>query len=87
MRGGFRRLINPATLVKDVDLDGTRDDRERLHAEVRARQHITWLMSISAPGGDEVQVTPYETHVLAEQEPASVVELYELAMEQAGVPA
>ena len=90
VRGGFGVLVNPGTRISDVDLEATRADRERLHAEVRARLHIAWLLSVSTPGGDLVRVTPYEVRELdelPEAGPASVAELFDLAVNGTGVPA
>lgn len=90
MTGGFRVLVNPGTRISEVDLEATRADRERLHAEVRARLHIAWLLSVSTPGGDLVRVTPYEVRELDEREgdePATVAELFNLAVNGTGVPA
>ena len=90
MRGGFGQLVNPSTRISEVDLEATRADRERLHAEVRSRSHVAWLLSVSVPGSDLVRVTPYEVHELDERdadEPASVAELFDLAVNGTGVPA
>lgn len=60
MRGGFRRQVNPGSLVSGVDLEATRSARVRLHREVRLRQHLAWLMEHSVPGSDIVTITPFE---------------------------
>ena len=38
MHGGFRPLRHPATPVDEIDIDGTRQQRQRLHQELRRRQ-------------------------------------------------
>jgi hypothetical protein len=40
MDGGFRPLRHPATPVDEIDLDGTRQERQRLHQELRRRQAL-----------------------------------------------
>jgi hypothetical protein len=40
LRGGLRRLVHPATSVKDIDIDGTRADRQRMREALRRRQEL-----------------------------------------------
>lgn len=40
MRGGFKRLVNPGSLVSDIDLEATRAERRRVHDLMRRRQAI-----------------------------------------------
>lgn len=41
MRGGFRTLVNPPTPVSEIDVEGTREEREKVHALMRERESIT----------------------------------------------
>lgn len=84
MRGGFRPLVNPPTPVRTVDLDGTREARERLHEEIRCRAYIIGLLLSVEPGDDGVRVTAFESYSLPEDQPASVEELFNVATEHAG---
>jgi hypothetical protein len=60
MRSGLSRLVHPATLVSEIDLDATREQRCRLHEELRLRAHLRWLLDSTTPGDGLVRVTPYE---------------------------
>ena len=62
MRGGFKKLVHPGTRISDVDLEGTRIERARVHEEVEMRAYIEWLLASSSPGDGLVRVTPYEVH-------------------------
>ena len=84
MRFGLCSFVNPPSRVSEIDLDATRADRERLHAEVRARNHVIALLQATGPDDDNVRVTPYEIHAIEEHEPASVEELFQVATEQTG---
>lgn len=60
MTGGFRPLVNPSTLVSEVDLNASRAEREELHREIELRAHLRWLLDSTAPGDGLVRITPYE---------------------------
>lgn len=62
MRGGFKRQVVPASRVSEVDLASTRAKRQRLHQEIRLRQHVAWLMEHAGLGGELVRVIPFELH-------------------------
>lgn len=59
MRGGFKPLVHPPTLVSEIDLDATRDERDHLHREIELRAHLAWLLASTSPGDGPVQLTPY----------------------------
>lgn len=40
MHGGFRILVNPPTMVHDIDVEGTRAERERLNARYRRQREL-----------------------------------------------
>lgn len=57
MNTGFESLVNPPTPVAAADLESSRADRERIHHDVRMRQHIVWLMDQSAPESEVVRIS------------------------------
>lgn len=61
MRGGFRELVNPASLVSTVDLEATREARQALAAEVRLRQHLARLLMSTPAGEGAVEVKSEDT--------------------------
>jgi hypothetical protein len=87
VRGGLRTLVNPASRMCEVDLDASHKARQRLHDEIRTRDHLLWLLSVTEPGCNSMRITPYEVHELVEAEPASIAELYDIARSGVEVPA
>lgn len=59
MRGGFRRLVHPATSLSAVDLASTRACRQQLHEQIRLRQHLLTLLRLPLDE-ESLRVTPYE---------------------------
>lgn len=60
MRGGFRELVNEGSAVSTVDLESTRAERERLHEQVRLRNHLLVLLSSAPVDEDLVRVMPFQ---------------------------
>jgi hypothetical protein len=46
--------------VNSVDLEATRAERERLHEQVRLRNHLLVLLSSAPVDEDLVRVTPFQ---------------------------
>jgi hypothetical protein len=54
MHGGFRSLRHPATWVDDINIEGTRQERQLLHQEFRRREALlAQLLAGGTPGVEE----------------------------------
>jgi hypothetical protein len=60
VRGGFRKLINEGSAVSTVDLEVTRPERDRLHEQVRLRNHLLRLLAEAPVDEGLVRVTPFK---------------------------
>ena len=58
MRGGFAKLVNPASRISEVDLESTREARARVHEEVRLHQRLAVILALSSPGDGTVRAEP-----------------------------
>jgi hypothetical protein len=47
-----------ATPVSSIDLEATREERERISEDLRERQVAVWLIEHSPPGSGIVKVNP-----------------------------
>lgn len=59
MRGGYKRLVHPATSLSAVDLASTSACRQQLHEQIRLRQHLLTLLRLPLDA-ESLRVTPYE---------------------------
>lgn len=40
MKGGLRRLVHPGTPAHDIDVEGTRAERQRIHDVIRRHNEL-----------------------------------------------
>lgn len=55
MRFGFGELVNPGTRVSEVDLETTREDRERVREEVLMHRQVQSIIALCHPGDGVVR--------------------------------
>ena len=55
---GFSYEVPGATSVSSIDLEATREERERINEDLRERQVGIWLIEHSPPGSGIVKVNP-----------------------------
>lgn len=73
---GISYGVPGATPVSSIDLEATREERERINEDLRQRQVAIWLIEHSPPGSEIVKVNPLfdfsvDTEELAAREPVS----------------
>ena len=73
---GISYEVPGATPVSSIDLEATREERERINEDLRERQVAIWLIEHSPPGSGIVKVNPLfdfpaETDEAATKEPVS----------------
>lgn len=55
---GISYGVPGATPVSSIDLEATREERERINEDLRERQVAMWLIEHSPPGSGIVRVNP-----------------------------